>query len=98
MATQDVSAENEEEDLGILEPTFDPIEKREDTRTTLAVLIVLTVPAIVATACFAFLFQSAKVADLRDFTVGILGPVGGIVGAVVGFYFGSEHARRKTGK
>jgi len=83
-------------DAGISQPTFSPYKKREDTRTILAYLIVGTVPLIVVAGVIAFVFRLVNPGETKDFVVALLGPVGGISGAVIGFYFGERAASDKA--
>lgn len=74
---------------------FDPAPQREWTRTILATLVVATVPVTVAAACIGWLFLGIKAAEIKDVAIALVGTVGGLAGAVVGFYFGE---RRRGGR
>lgn len=66
-------------------------EKKEHTRSTLAILFVLGFFAIIF-LCFIYaLLVRASLNDLKDTLVGVIGALSGIFGFIVGYYYKSAH-------
>lgn len=66
-------------------------EKKEHTRSTLAILFVLGFFAIIF-LCFIYaILVRASLNDLKDTLVGVIGALSGIFGFIVGYYYKSAH-------
>ena len=66
-------------------------EKKEHTRSTLAILFVLGFFAIIF-LCFIYaILVRATLNDLKDTLVGVIGALSGIFGFIVGYYYKSAH-------
>jgi len=58
-------------------------------------MVVLSVPATVVLAWTAFLaamFSGRATPDLKDFSIAMIGALAGLSGAILGYYYGKEHA------
>lgn len=67
----------------------DGSEKREDTRSTMAILFVLGFFAILF-LCFIYaIVVNATLGELKDALIGIAGALSGTLGFIVGFYYKS---------
>ena len=67
----------------------DGSEKREDTRSTMAILFVLGFFAILF-LCFIYaIVANATLGELKDALIGIAGALSGTLGFIVGFYYKS---------
>ena len=67
----------------------DGSEKRENTRSTLAILFVLGFFAILF-LCFVYaIVINATLEELKDALIGIAGALSGTLGFIVGFYYKS---------
>jgi hypothetical protein len=74
-------------------PTGRQVPEEGWTRNILAILFASTIPLIIVASYLGLLTERANVQAVKDLSTALLGPVIGIVGAVVGFYF-SERQRR----
>lgn len=62
-------------------------EKKEHTRSRMAILFVLGFFAILF-LCFVYaIMVDAKLSDLKDTLVGVIGALSGILGFIVGYYY-----------
>lgn len=62
-------------------------EKKEHTRSKMAILFVLGFFAILF-LCFVYaIMAGAKLSDLKDMLVGVIGALSGILGFIVGYYY-----------
>lgn len=67
----------------------DGLEKRENTRSTMAILFVLGFFAILF-LCFIYaIVVNATLGELKDSLIGIAGALSGTLGFIVGFYYKS---------
>lgn len=67
----------------------DGSEKRENTRSTMAILFVLGFFAILF-LCFIYaIVVNATLSELKDSLIGIAGALSGTLGFIVGFYYKS---------
>lgn len=67
----------------------DGSEKRENTRSTMAILFVLGFFAILF-LCFIYaMVEDATLGELKDALIGIAGALSGTLGFIVGFYYKS---------
>ena len=57
-------------------------EKRENTRSTMAILFVL--------GFFSILFLKFSIGDLKDTLIGVAGALSGTLGFIVGYYYKSS--------
>jgi hypothetical protein len=73
----------------ITEPSIEPPE-REQTRSRLAMTVVLTLPLIVVLSFWSLMAHFATAADVKEVATFLLAPLVGIAGAVLGFYFGER--------
>ena len=72
-----------------LDPKDELSNKKEDTRSKVAILFVLGFFAIIF-MCFAFaIMGNASLADLKDTLVGVIGALSGMLGFIVGYYYKS---------
>ncbi|MEA2617761.1 MAG: hypothetical protein QOE72_3544 [Chloroflexota bacterium] len=78
---------------GLSLPTGRQVPEEGWTRNILAILFASTIPLIIVASYLGLLTERANVQAVKDLSTALLGPVIGIVGAVVGFYF-SERQRR----
>ncbi len=65
-------------------------EKREDTRSKIALWYVLGFLIIIAYALVIFLLKDMTIDDLRDLLLAISGVLSGPLGFIIGYYFKSH--------
>ena len=89
----EIIAEREEPFPGLAAPgTYDPIRALGETRSSLAHLLVVIVAIALLAPWVAFAFHYDP-AQVKDLTVIVSGPIVGLLGAVLGFYFGERSGR-----
>ena len=69
---------------------YDPAQDREKVRGRIAMALIVLLIALVSLLFLAILVSVVKVADLDKIVATILTPIMGIVGTVIGFYFGEK--------
>lgn len=80
---------NEQQNTNEVGSGKDGSEKREDTRSTMAILFVLGFFAILF-LCFIYaVVVNATLGELKDALIGIAGALSGTLGFIVGFYYKS---------
>ncbi|MDE2016029.1 MAG: hypothetical protein KGI72_05900 [Patescibacteria group bacterium] len=68
-------------------------EKREDTRSKIALYYVIGYLFLVLSTLFLFWVRSLAVNDLRDLLLALSGILSGPLGFIIGYYFKSESDR-----
>lgn len=71
---------------------FDPKEAREKVRSQIAILLIVLLFLTVFFSFCIFVYDADR-AEVKDLLALIFTPLVGIVGTVLGFYFGSETAK-----
>lgn len=72
-------------------PLDDNPGPKEQTRSTMAILFILGFFAILF-LCFVYAIKvGAKLSELKDSLVGIIGALSGIIGFIVGYYYKNSH-------
>lgn len=94
-AASDLNFKTESVSLNPLAESFHiTMGKREDTRSTIAILIVVSLPVIVAASFLTlWFFSQVSIDGLLKIVGAIMSPVIGLVGAVTGFYFSESKHR-----
>ena len=69
---------------------YDPAQDREHTRGTIAFLLIWLLIGVICILFVAVLSDKVRVFDIDKVTATILTPVVGLVGTVIGFYFGEK--------
>lgn len=75
-------------------PPYDPYRDRERVRGWIALFLLMLLIAVVGIALFGVLFGKIPVEHLEKIGAIILSPVVGLLGAVMGFYFGEQSRNR----
>lgn len=82
---------NQSSNTGNPNPLDDNPGPKEQTRSTMAILFILGFFAILF-LCFAYAIKvGAKLSELKDSLVGIIGALSGIIGFIVGYYYKNSH-------
>lgn len=76
----------EERDANVVEDK-DNSQKRENTRSTIAIIYVSAFLGIIAVSLIACWWVGSSVADQKDLLVAISGVLSGPLGFIVGYYF-----------
>lgn len=85
----DPKMKTEQENTSDVGSGKDGSEKREDTRSTMAILFVLGFFAVLF-LCFIYaIVANATLGELKDALIGIAGALSGTLGFIVGFYYKS---------
>lgn len=79
-------------DLGLRTTSYNPDPGRDRTRARLAYLLTGAVLAIVLTALLFVATGAMETSDLESVSAALLTPVIGLVGTVLGFYFGQQRS------
>lgn len=88
MVAADTSTDFEHQDVG--NAVDGSPEKKEHTRSKLAILFVLGFFAILF-LCFVYAIKvEASLSELKDTLVGVVGALSGILGFIVGYYYKSS--------
>ncbi|HEV7887908.1 MAG TPA: hypothetical protein VGO92_10130, partial [Acidimicrobiales bacterium] len=69
----------------------------EDTRKTIALALLALLALLVVTAILTIFRTTVSEARIKDLFGLIFGPIVGLVGTVIGFYFGSQTAKQAEG-
>ena len=84
-----VAGSNDQQNTNDVGSGKDGSEKRENTRSTMAILFVLGFFAILF-LCFVYaIVVDATLGELKDALIGIAGALSGTLGFIVGFYYKS---------
>ena len=70
--------------------SYDPAQDREKIRGQIAMALIILLIALIALLFLAILASVVKIADLDKIVATVLTPIMGIVGTVIGFYFGEK--------
>lgn len=65
-------------------------EKREDTRSKIALYYVIGFLVVIGLALFLFWAKNLEVSDLRDLLLALSGIMSGPLGFIIGYYFKSH--------
>jgi hypothetical protein len=79
-------------ELNLQTTPYNPDPGRDRTRARLAYLLTSTVLVIVLAALMLLVTGSLKTSDLESVSAALLTPVIGLVGTVLGFYFGQQRS------
>lgn len=69
---------------------YDPARDREKVRGRIAMALIVLLIALISLLFLAILASVVQVADLDKIVATVLTPIMGIVGTVIGFYFGEK--------
>ena len=69
---------------------YDPSQDREKVRGWIAISLIILLIALIAMLFLAILTSVVTVGDLDKIVATVLTPIMGIVGTVIGFYFGEK--------
>jgi hypothetical protein len=75
---------------GLAVVPYDPAQDREKVRGWIAGALIALLIGFISLLCLAIVFGIVKVADLDKIVATVLTPIMGIVGTVIGFYFGEK--------
>lgn len=103
MTNVDLTAEPPPLDLTAEPPPPGPLRaqsqvslKQENTRRLIAYILLLYLGAIVVIALVALYAEGVELDRAKDILSILVGPVIGLVGSVVGFYFGAQTVREEV--
>jgi len=82
---------------GVKETSWTPARSQEFVRSVLALSLVALLAGIIIVSFALVALKSVAVADMDTIMKIVFAPVIGLVGSVVGFYFGAEVASRNSG-
>lgn len=71
-------------------------KRREWTRRIIASVLVFYLGAIIAAALVAIYAEGVTIERAKDILMIVVGPLVGLVGTVVGFYFGAQTVKEAT--
>ncbi|MFM7690092.1 MAG: hypothetical protein ACKPAC_11645 [Alphaproteobacteria bacterium] len=69
---------------------YDPAQDREKVRGWIASALIILLIGLISLLFVAILFRMVRVDDLDKIVATVLTPIMGIVGTVIGFYFGEK--------
>jgi len=69
---------------------YDPRPHREKIRGIIAIILVITLVAVIGIILYKELWQKTEAVEIKDIAATILTPLIAVVGTVLGFYFGSK--------
>lgn len=69
---------------------YDPAQDREKIRGRIAMALIVLLIGLISLLFVAILFGVIKIDDLDKIVATVLTPIMGIVGTVIGFYFGEK--------
>ena len=81
---------SEEEEPGTIAAPYDPAQDREKVRGWIASALIILLIGLISILFLAILLGMVKVDDLDKIVATVLTPIMGIVGTVIGFYFGEK--------
>jgi hypothetical protein len=94
MIDQDVTDEPQPGIYPIEQKPFDPRRMRELIRFWLALMIVGTIPLVIVGIFIGVLTHQLGVSEAKDLALALLGVMGGLTGAILGFYYAAERAAK----
>ena len=84
-----------EPNVSAIPPTvpYDPAKDREQVRSQIAYLLIWLLIGAVCVLVISVFSKTVGIGDLDKFSAAVLTPIIGLVGTVIGFYFGKEGAK-----
>lgn len=96
VSEEDLAAQGELPRGGLIEPTLVPIEhQREKIRGRIAQALIVLLFLVITAAFLVFVLRPKEFENLDNLLTIIFAPIIGLIGTVLGFYFGSESSETR---